>query len=72
MEDIYGEWIIMNNKNNLSNISGKKRKEPFAFSLQELPSELPSVQITHLYSADFEEFNEVNFLAQVQMISFEL
>jgi serine/threonine protein kinase len=70
--DIYGDWIIMNNKNNFSHISGKERREPFAFSLQELPTEIDKVQITHLYSADFNEFSETSFLKLIQTLSFDL
>jgi hypothetical protein len=70
--DIYGDWIIMNNKNNFSHISGKERREPFAFSLQELPTEIDKVQITHLYSADFNEFSETSFLKLIQTLSFDI
>lgn len=70
--DIYGDWIIMNNKNNFSHMTGKERIEPFAFSLQELPAEIDNVQITHLYSADFNEFNKNSFLELIQLISFDL
>lgn len=68
--DIYGDWIIMNNKNNLSGLSGKERPEPFAFSLKELPHEIDRVQITHLYSADFDSFNENDFIALVQALAY--
>lgn len=70
--DIYGDWIIMKNKNNFSLMTGKERKEPFAFSLQELPTEIDKVQITHLYSAEFEEFTTTSFLNLIQLISFNL
>lgn len=68
--DIYGDWIIMNNQNNFSRMTGKERREPFAFSLQELPSEINQVQIAHLYSAKFEEFTTTSFLELIQWISF--
>lgn len=70
--DIYGDWIIMNNKNNFSHMTGKERREPFAFSLQELPAEIDKVQVTHLYSAEFDEFDRTSFLQQIKLISFEL
>lgn len=70
--DIYGDWIIMNNKNNLSNISGRERREPFPFSLQELQSEIDKVQITHLYSADFEPFEDTSFLNLIKILAFDL
>lgn len=68
--DIYGDWIIMNNKNNFSFVTGKERREPFAFSLQELPKEINNVQVTHLYRADFDEFNSASFLGLIQSLSF--
>lgn len=71
-EDIYGDWIIMNNKNNFSRTTDKVRPEPFAFSLQELPHEIDRVQITHLYSADFDPFNENNFIALIQSLAYIL
>lgn len=70
--EIYGDWIIMNNKNNFSNIAGTKRREPFSFSLQELPKEINSVQVTHWYSADFEPFSDTSFLSLVRMLAFDL
>lgn len=70
--DIYGDWIIMNNKNNLSYMTGNERREPFAFSLHELPAEIEKVQTTHLYRADFNEFSESSFLKLIQSISFDL
>lgn len=66
--DLYGDWIIMKNKNNMSCLCGKKRREPFAFSLDELPREIDAVQITHLYSADFIPFKEDDFLCMVQSL----
>lgn len=67
--DIYGDWIIMNNKNNFSHATNKFRPEPFAFSLQELPHEIGLVQITHLYSADFNPFNKNDFIALIQALA---
>lgn len=70
--DIYGDWIIMNNKNNFSYSTNKMRREPFAFTLKELPSEIDKVQITHLYSADFTDFTEIDFLQLIQLLAFQL
>ena len=68
--DIYSDWIIMNNKNNFSCLSGKAHPVLFAFSLQELPHEIDRVQITHLYSADFAPFDENDFIALIQSLAF--
>ena len=70
--EIYGDWVVMNNKNNFSNVSGKTRPEPFSFTLHELPKEIYSVQITHLYSADFEPFDNTSFLKLINMLMFDL
>ncbi len=70
--EIYGDWIIMNNKNNFSHFSNCVRLEPFPFSLDELPSEIDKVQIAHLYSADFIPFNETRFLEQIKQLAFDL
>ena len=70
---LYGDWITMNNKNNLSNFSeGRERCEPFSFSLNELPSEIDKVQVTHLYRADFEPFDDTLFLNLIKMLAFDL
>ena len=67
--EIYGDWVIMNNKNNFSNISGKTRREPFPFSLQELQKEIHNVQVTHLYSSIFEPFSDTSFLNLIKMLA---
>ena len=52
--DIYGDWLLMQNHNNLSIMQRTEyREEPFAFTLSELVEEIDNVQITHLYRADF-------------------
>lgn len=70
--EIYGDWIIMNNKNNFSHFANRERPEPFAFGLHELPTEIDKVQITHLYSADFVPFEATQFLSQIQQLAFDL
>ncbi len=70
--DIYGDWLIMNNKNNFSHLTDKARREPFAFALQELPKEINNVQVTHLYSTDFEELSNDSFLKLIYMLLFNL
>lgn len=66
--DIYGDWIIMNNKNNF----GGDKKEPFAFTIDDLPYEINLVQATHIFRSYFEEFNEISFLSQIKLLSFGL
>lgn len=69
--ELYGDWIIMHNKNNFSYGTTKVRREPFAFTLKELPSEIDKVQMTHLYRADFKEFNKDEFLQLIGKLSFD-
>ena len=62
----------MNNKNNLSYMNNKERREPFSFSLNELPEEIDRVQITHLYRAVFEPFSESSLLDIISKLIYEL
>lgn len=56
----------MDNHNNLSYCTdGKEKNEPFAFTLDELPNEINKVQMTHLYRADFTQFEERKFLEKI-------
>lgn len=58
-EELFGEWIIMKNFNNLSLLAPEKaRREPFAFTLNELPDEINNIHCTHLYRTEFVEFTE--------------
>ncbi len=68
-DDLYGNWYIMDNHNNFSfATSDKERREPFAFSINELPKEINLVQITHLYRADFLPFETKAFLERIQLL----
>ena len=68
--EIYGDWLIMKNKNNLSYMTqNKERREPFAFDLEELPDEINKVQVTHLYTSDFEEYNDEEFISLINMLA---
>lgn len=68
-DDLFGDWIIMKNFNNLSfAIPGKERREPFSFTLNELPDEIGKVQCTHLYRTEFVEYNEEEFISIINML----
>jgi len=69
-DGIYGDWFIMDNKNNLYSVTNKEKKEPFAFTLHELPVEIDKVQITHLYRAEFMDLSERDLLEHIQSIAF--
>ena len=72
-DDLYGDWMIMQNKNNLSLLSaGKERKEPFAFELQELPKEIINVQALHSYRSEFESFSSECFVKLINQLAFVL
>jgi len=51
-------------------VAGKERREPFSFSLEELPSEFDKVQITSLYRAEFQSLENDEFLKQVYDLIF--
>lgn len=68
-DDLYGDWIIMKNHNNLSFMApGKEKVEPFSFSLNELADEIDNVQCTHLYRTDFVAYDEEEFISLINML----
>lgn len=70
-DELYGEWLIMQNKNNLSLFSpGKERKEPFAFKLDELQKEITSIDVTHSYRSEFTAFDKRSFIELIQQLIF--
>lgn len=70
--EIYGDWVIMKNYNNFSFVAqGKERREPFSFSIKELPDEIVKVQCTHLYRAEFEEYKDDEFIQLVNFLAFD-
>ncbi len=67
--DIYGDWLLMKNHNNISNLNMVAyRQEPFAFALSELVDEIDKVQLTHLYSAEFLELTDECLLNVIQIL----
>ena len=68
-DDIYGDWLLMTNHNNFSNlVRSRFRSEPFAFTLSELEKEIDKVQSTYIYSADFDDFTDdtlINIIKQL-------
>lgn len=66
--DIYGDWFIMENKNNLSNITGETRAEPFVFSLEELPKRIALGNCTDLYSSKYCSFDDSYFLKLINIL----
>jgi len=50
IEDLYGEWILLINRNSAFNT--KPRIEPFAFEFNELEKAIPSLKAIGFYSTD--------------------
>lgn len=72
-DGLYGDWLIMHNKNNFSFCAaGMERKEPFAFELIELPKEIVNVQATHLYRSEFEAFSGESFVKLINLLAYAL
>lgn len=68
-DDMYGDWYILNNKNNLSYMTPNKQKqEPFAFQINELEQALRGIHATSLYSSDVELFDEQKVIALVAQL----
>lgn len=68
-DDMYGDWYILNNKNNLSHVTKNKQKqEPFAFQINELEQALRGIHATSLYSSDVELFNKQKVIALVAQL----
>jgi serine/threonine protein kinase len=53
--DMYGKLYILKNTN--SGLSHSRRRAPFAFSLDELPSEINYINAIHIYSTEVLEFS---------------
>jgi len=53
--ELYGEWIIIENTN--SGLSRSSRVEPFAFGLDELEKEIHFVNCMHIYNSNITDFN---------------
>ena len=68
--ETYGDWIIMNNKNNMSLLSGQERKEPFSFKLHELPDEIAKIGVMHSYRSVFEDYSNDAFIQMINSLLF--
>ena len=67
-EGLYGDWYIMDNKNSFSAFSGKERREPFAFSIDELLEALRGIECTSLYTSDVIAFAQSEFIKRVHKL----
>ena len=70
-DGIYGDWLIMQNKNNYSLlIQAQERLEPFAFDFNELRKEIARIDVTHKYRSEFKAFDKHSFIALIQRLAF--
>lgn len=69
--EIYGDWLIVENKN-YCNITGETRAEPFAFSLEELPKRIDLGNCVDLYSSTYCSFDDNYFLKLINILISEL
>ena len=67
-EGLYGDWYIMDNKNSFSAFSGKERREPFAFSIDELLEALRGIECTSLYTSNVIAFAQSEFIKRVHKL----
>ncbi|MBD5116259.1 MAG: serine/threonine protein kinase [Ruminococcaceae bacterium] len=67
--DIYGDWYILNNKNNFSLMTEDRKPEPFYLPLERMSEILYNV--TGLYRSEIKEFKEEQFLSQIEGLAFE-
>lgn len=62
-DGLYGDWFIVNNRNNLiSRNDSEYRREPFAFNTNELDEIIISNEAMHIYSSKLLPFSEECFL----------
>lgn len=70
-DGLYGDWLIMQNKNNLSLcIQGREKREPFAFEFDELEKEISYIDVTHDYRSEFKSFDKQSFITLIQQLMF--
>jgi len=62
--DLYGDWMIMTNKNNALT-SVRRKPEPFGFEIKELPKEINYISILHIFSTQIESLNDELLLKKI-------
>ena len=68
-DDLYGNWYIIHNKNNLSHLDPSKIvKEPFAFAVDNLEGLLRCIECTSLYSSKLEEYTQALYLENLSSL----
>lgn len=64
-DELYGEWLLLENTN--SGFSTKRRPEPFAFEFNELEKEIQYIDVMHIYNTKVENFNIEKFMTYIQI-----
>jgi serine/threonine protein kinase len=66
-DELYGEWLIMENTN--SGLSRSRRIEPFAFELNELEKEIQYVNSMHIYNSKITSLNIEKFYEFISFLN---
>lgn len=70
-DGIYGDWYIVDNKNNFILLSSNRydyKNEPFSFGVSEIIEVKKSYEATHLYSSKLTLFSEEAFLDRLSFL----
>lgn len=59
-ESIYGDWFILENSPNA--LSREKRRSPFGFDLNELPTEIELINAAHIYDSKLFPYTKAKLL----------
>lgn len=64
-EELYGEWLILENTN--SGLVQSNRPDPFAFDFSEIEKGVQQINVMSRYNSKIEEFNIEKFMAYISM-----
>lgn len=64
-DELYGEWLLLENTN--SGFSTRRRPEPFAFEFNELEKEIQYIDVMHIYNTKVENFNIEKFMTYIHI-----
>ncbi len=65
-ETMYGDWVVLINKNSSLARSPARNKEPFAFRLNELPREIECIDAMHIYTTKVEPLSMEHFVEYIK------
>ena len=67
--EIFGDWYVLNNKNNISLMTEDRKDEPFYLPYERMGEIL--LNVTGLYRSEIKELNKDQFLSQIENLAFE-